>query len=64
MTPQDEQDISSKINNEFQQAEQMIEKTIADMDAESHIEYGSTMVRKGKTNRWRRWLNRLLRLRN
>ena len=64
MMPQKEQDLSSSINNEFQQAEQMINQTIASMDAETHIEYGSTMVRKGTPNLWTRWLHRLLRLRN
>ena len=64
MAPQKEQDLPSRIDNEFQQAEQMINQTIAKMEPETHIEYGSTMVRKGTPNKWSQWLNRFLRLRN
>lgn len=52
MTPRKEQEASPQ-NPEFQQAEQMINKAIANMDGETHIEYGSTMERKSKPSKWK-----------
>lgn len=47
---------------EYQQAERFINKSISSMGNESHIEYGTTMDRNTHPSKWKKWLNRLLRL--
>lgn len=59
MTPTSEQSIQPA-NDKFLQAEQMINNTIAGMDNETHIEYGSTMERKSSPQKWKKILHRLL----
>lgn len=45
---------------DYQQAEEMIEQSIAKMEGDTHIEYGSTMERKSQPKGLGKWLNRLL----
>jgi hypothetical protein len=47
MTPAKEQN-KMEPSSKFLEAERMIKQTIADMDNETHIEYGSTMERKSR----------------
>lgn len=49
-------------NSEYQQAEQFINKSIAEMGTDSHIEYGNTMERNDHPPLWKRWLHRILKL--
>ena len=63
MTPSKEQN-STPQNARFRQAEQMINKAIANMGDETHIEYGSTMERKDKPSIWKKWLRRMRLARN
>ena len=49
-------------NSEYQQAEQLINKSISKMDTKSHIEYGNTMERIDHPPMWKKWLHRVLRL--
>jgi len=64
MTPQKEQNNTCSIDKDFLQAEQFINQALAGMDDETHIEYGSTMERKGTPSMWKQWLHRLIRLLN
>ena len=41
---------------DYQQAEKMIDKTISEMEENTHIEYGSTIERRDKPSRIK-WLN-------
>lgn len=63
MTPTSEQSIQPT-NEQFLQAEQMIDNAIAGMDNETHIEYGSTMERKNSPSKWEKILLRLRLRRN
>jgi len=49
-------------NAQFRQAEQMIDRAIASMGNETHIEYGSTMERKNKSPKWQKWMHQLRRM--
>ncbi len=49
-------------NAEYQQAERLINQSISNMDAESHIEYGNTMERNSQPSKWKKWLYGLLSL--
>lgn len=46
--------------DDFQQAEKMIMQTIAQMEDDTHIEYGSTMERKSQPKGLKKWLHQLL----
>lgn len=37
----------------------MIDRSIAGMDAEDHIEYGTSMERKPLQSWWKRWIQRV-----
>lgn len=39
----------------------MIDRSIAGMDAEEHIEYGTTMERKPPQSWWKSWIHRIFR---
>ena len=62
-SPKEQFDPNPNIS-EYYRAEQIINQTLADMEEETHIEYGSTMERKAPPPKWKKWLHRLLRLRN
>lgn len=52
---------ASPQSERYYQAEQAINQAIAGMSSEMHIEYGSTLERKNKVNKWRQlrqWLKR------
>lgn len=51
-------------NPDYQQAEQFIDRSLANMNTDSHIEYTSTMERNQQPSKWKLWLNRILRLHN
>ena len=55
MTPSKEQNAPS-VNPNYQEAEKMINQTIAKMDIETHIEYDSTMERKDTPSIFSKWL--------
>jgi hypothetical protein len=61
MTPQNEQSMTTSANDRFMQAEEIISQTIAHMDNENHVEYGSSIERNATPPKWKRWLNQLLR---
>lgn len=46
----------NKAPSDYQQAEKMIDKTISEMEENTHIEYGSTIERRDKPSRFK-WLN-------
>ncbi len=48
-------------NSDYLQAEQMINETIANMEKMTHIEYESTMKRKSRQPKFKKWLTRLSR---
>lgn len=49
-------------NSKFLEAEKMINKAIADMDDETHIEYDSAKIYKARLDRWKTVLHRLIRI--
>jgi len=58
MTPPKQQS-TIVLNPKYQQAEELISQTIAEMDTETHVEYGATMERKSRPTRWKTMLKRL-----
>lgn len=64
MTPLLENNSYYSSNDDYDKAEQMINRAIADMKDENHIEYGSTMERKAPPPKWKRWLHKMLRPRS
>lgn len=48
-----------RIPNDYQQAEKSINQAIASMDEQTHIEYGSIIMRNDKPTRLK-WFNRIL----
>ena len=51
-------------NSKFLEAEKMINKAIADMDDETHIEYDSAKIYKVGPERWKTVLHRLMRIKH
>jgi len=49
-------------NAEYQQAQQFIDKSLSNMDNDTHYEYASTMKRDPQLSKWEKWIDRLLRL--
>ncbi|MBQ9556724.1 MAG: hypothetical protein IJV05_10920 [Muribaculaceae bacterium] len=49
-------------NCDYQQAEQMINEAIANMEEMTHIEYESTMQRKSQQSKFKKWVTRLSRM--
>ena len=45
---------------DYHRAEEMIERSIYEMDDDTHIEYGSTMERKSQPRGLKKWLHQLL----
>ena len=46
----------NNVPSDYQQAEKMIDKTISEMEENTHIEYGSTIERRDKPSHFK-WLN-------
>lgn len=61
MTPNKEPE-KRQLGTDYEFAERIINQTIAGMDDDTHIEYGSTLERNATPSKWRQWLHRLLRL--
>lgn len=58
VTPKEKNE--SPPNERYQQAEQSINRALAGMSDNTHVEYGSTLERKNKQPHWervRRWLS-------
>ena len=61
MTPAKQTSPALLPNEQFRQVEEMIDQSIAGLDAEERIEYGTTIERKPLPSRWKRWIYRILR---